>query len=60
MVELAGTAPASARLSWLVVYRHRSFKKLRNMTDERPKGHVLQIQKFRYDYGSKTLPIQKI
>lgn len=25
-MELAGTAPASARLSWLVVYRLRSFE----------------------------------
>ena len=27
--ELAGTAPASAGLSWLVVYRHSSFWDLR-------------------------------
>jgi len=27
MVELVGTAPTSAGLSWLVVYRHSSFWK---------------------------------
>ncbi len=30
MVELAGTAPASAGLSWLVVYRHSHVLGLRN------------------------------
>lgn len=34
MVELVGTAPTSAGLSWLIVYRLRSFRKSRGLADK--------------------------
>ena len=37
LVELAGTAPASVGLSWLVVYRFRLFEMCRTTTVKQPK-----------------------
>jgi len=34
MVELVGTAPTSASLSWLGFYRHRSFEIYQEITDK--------------------------
>lgn len=42
LVELAGTAPASASLSWLTFYRHRLFINLEEPAVKQPKNQFPQ------------------